>query len=59
MEAKYKSGLKRFNDRYPDYNGCTWKSIAEDSRPTTEGKLKDCLDCDGLSRSCNNYVTRR
>ncbi len=56
MEAKYRNGLQRFYERFPNYFGCTWKSIAEDERPTTEGRLRDCLDCDGLKKHCDSYV---
>ncbi len=59
MENKYRTGLQRFNERFPNYFGCTWKYIAEDSRPTTEGRLRDCLDCDGKNLECDSYTVTR
>ncbi len=59
MEAKYRTELQMFLDRYPDYYGCTWKHIAEDERPIVEGRLRGCLDCNGKNIECDNYVVRR
>lgn len=59
MNAKYRPGLQRFREKYPDYSGCEWKGIAEDSRPTTEGRLINCLDCDGKKLNCDSYAVKR
>jgi len=49
---------KELDVRYKEPEICSWHNVAEAERPVVEGRLADCLNCDGKNVECGCYTVR-